>query len=189
MKHPFFISLMLFLIPFVLLSQNLDKLDKVNGFRKFKLGGNFSSFTNLKVQPTNIKLNGVTHYIYTGNGMTDFYGVPIEQISLTFYKNKLFQINVSFGTIFKEYRYEQFSLVQTNLEANFGSDYHKISTSPQAEILNGNIWDSRTVRLESLRINLDERDGSRNPRFNYIQGYILFTQKKIQQEQQSSELE
>lgn len=156
----------LLIIPSVLLSQNLDRLDKVNGFRKFKLGSNYSSFTNLKVQPTNIKLNGVTNYFYTGTDITDFYGVPIEQISLTFYKNRLYQINVSFGTIFKEYRYEQFDLVQTNLVANFGSDYHKISPSPQAEILNGFIWDGRVVRLESLRLNLADRDGSRNPRYN-----------------------
>lgn len=185
---------MLFVLSFSLIQgsvfcQSLDRLDKVNGFRKFKLGSNVSSFTNLKVQPTNIKLKGVTNYIYNGTDIADFYGVPIEQITLSFYKNRLYQISVSFGTIFKEYRYDQFDLVQTNLEANFGSEYHKISPSPQAEILNGYIWDGRVVRLESLRLNLAERDGSRNPRYNYIQGYILFTHKKIQQEQQNSELE
>jgi len=189
MRHHFLFILSILLFPIFLFSQNLDKLDKINGFRKFKLGSNVSSFTNLKVQPTNIKLKGVTNYTYIGNDILDFSGVPIEQISLTFYKNKLYQIHVSFGTIFKEYRYDQFDLVQTNLEANFGSYYHKISPSPQAEILNGYIWDGRVVRLESLRLNFAEKDGTRNPRYNYIQGYILFTHKKIQQEQQNSELE
>ena len=188
-KHHLLSTLFVLLMPFVLLSQNLDKLDKVNGFRKFKLGSNVSSFTNLKVQPTNIKLNSVRNYTYTGDDILDFYGVRIEEITLSFYKNRLFQIGLHFGTIFKEYTYQQFDLVQTNLEANFGSDYHKIVPSPHAEILNGYIWDGRTVRLESLRLNLAERDGSRNPRYNYIEGYLLFTHKKIQQEQQGSELE
>lgn len=169
--------------------QNLDNLDKINGFRKFKLGSNVSSFSNIKLHTNQIKLNGVSNYIYTGSDMSDFYGVPIDQITLSFYKSKLYQINVSFGTIYTEYRYDQFDVVQSNLEANFGKSYFKISPSPQAEILNGYMWDAKTVNLESLRLRMAERDGSRNPQFNYIQGYLLFTHKKLQKEQQASELE
>jgi hypothetical protein len=129
------------------------------------------------------------YYYYTGRDITDFAGVSIDQISLAFFKNKLYQINVSFGTIFREYRIDQFDLVQNNLEANFGSDFHKVRPSVQAEILNGFIWDGKFVRLESLRLNLAEKNGLRDPTYNYIQGYILFTDKKLQSEQQNSELE
>jgi hypothetical protein len=38
-------------------------------------------------------------------------------------------------------------------------------------------------------LNLAEKDGSRDPKYNYIQGYILFTDKKLQAEQQKNELE
>jgi len=189
MKYLISVTLLLFTIQVSLFCQNLDRLDKTNGFRKFKLGSSLLSFSNLKVEPDKIKLKGVTHYIYNGNDITDFYGVPIEYIRLSFYKNKLYQITVSFGTVFKEYRYEEFDLVQTNLEVNFGRDYHHVSPAPQAEILNGCIWDGKIVRLESLRLNLDNHDGTSNPRYNYIKGYLLFTQKKIQEEQQNSEIE
>lgn len=186
-------TLMTILITFSLLSnvvaQSLDKLDKINGFRKFKLGSNFSTFTNLKPEPTSIKLKDVTNFTYTGSDVSDFYGVPIEKVTLQFFKGKLYQIFVSFGTIYKEYRYDQFDLVQSNLVSNFGNDNHKVSPSPQAEILNGFIWDAKIVRLESLRLRFAERDGSRDPKFNYIQGYLLFTHKKLQEEQQSGELE
>ena len=178
----------LFLIELNCFSQNLNNLDRLNGFKKFKLGINVSAIPNLRLENSLVKLKGVTDYTYTGNDITEFNGVPIATITLDFYNNKLYQITVHFGTPYKEYKLEQFDLVEYNLRANFGNDYHNIEESPQANILNGHIWDATNVRLESIRVDYTEKNGTSNPKYNHIYGYLLFTQKKIQQEQQAGEL-
>lgn len=45
------------------------------------------------------------------------------------------------------------------------------------------------MRLEHIRFNLSEADGTRKGEFNYIQGYIFFNYKPIENAQQNSELE
>ena len=187
MKKIMLLSISMF-FTLILLSQTLGRLDRIHGYRKFKLGDNISSFSNLKFEVIPIKLNGVKNYVYTGKDITDFYGVHIEEITLSFFRNRLYQISASFGNVLKEYSVEQFDLVQTNLEANFGKDYREVSPAPEAEVLNGAIWDARVVRLENLRLRFPG-DSDKDHRYNHIEGYILFTDKQIQQEQQNSEIE
>ena len=170
-------------------SQSTDRLDNLNGYRQFKFGSNPSTFKGIILQPNYVKFKGVTNYSYTGNDIHDFYGVPISSLTLSFYNLKLYMISIGFGTSQTEYSYSQFDLVMSNLIANFGSDTYKAAASAQAEIINGTIWVGRFVTLENLRLNLRESDGTRNSRYNYIQGLLLFTNKKIQQEQQQAELD
>jgi hypothetical protein len=171
------------------LAQNLDRLDATNGFRKFKFGMLKSQFAHLSDHQTSIHQRDVTICDYNGHDITEFTGIKIEAILLGFYKNRLYQINISFGSPLKEYASSEFKIVQSGLEMNFGHSFHKCNEDPSSDIINCAIWDGTAVRVENLRINLSERDGTRNRQFNYIQGYILFTEKIIQQEQQRSEIE
>jgi hypothetical protein len=148
-----------------------------------------SKFSDLEKSNTSVKLRNVQFYQYFGKDITEFYGTRIEGISLGFYKDHLYQIQVSFGTVYREYSLSEYTLVQEGLEANFGHLYHECTANQSPDILNCAMWDANTVRVESLRLNLSEKDGTQNKMFNYIQGYFLFTEKYIQQEQQRSEIE
>jgi hypothetical protein len=170
-------------------AQTLDRLDNNNGFRKFKFGMAASKFDSLKTSNTSLKLRDVKFYDYLGKDISEFYGVRIEGIALGFYQNHLYQIQVSFGTNYREYSTSEFALVQTGLEANFGHLYHECTNTQSPDILSCAIWDASRVRVESLRLNLSERDGTQNKMFNYVQGYMLFTEKDTQREQQQSEIE
>ena len=92
---------------FILLSQicfcqSTYNLDKINGFKKFKFGTNLNSYSNLEHSANELKLKGVKHYAYKGNDIKEFNGVPITGIQLAFYKNILYEITVSFGSLTKE---------------------------------------------------------------------------------------
>ena len=189
MKFKFLLLTFLFLCPFYVFSQNLTLLDKVNGFKKFKFGMNKYQFPNLEEAPTKIVLNNVKMYKYTGDDIQSFYGVPIDEIKLSFYDGKLYQVGISFGTIYDEYTLSQFNIVKDNLIANFGTDYRSIEKNSGSQIIDAYGWRSTNVKLDTYRLHLAESDGSRNPKFNYIQGFILFTEKNIEQLQQRSEIE
>lgn len=187
MKKINLVLLFLILFQMFCFGQSINILDQNNGFKKFKFGTNKSAIKELKLYTTKNNLNGVTSYLYTGTDITFFNTVPIEDIVLTFYNNKLYQIAVTFGTIYSEYTKSQFDLVHSNLKNNFGNDYAD-AKSNMSDILNGHIWDGKKIRLESIRVQQSEKDGTRNPKFNYIQGYLLFTEKNIHKEQQKSEI-
>jgi hypothetical protein len=189
MKQKILLLTLLMTCSLSLFSQNLAMLDKVNGFKKFKFGMNKNEFSNLKETQTNIIMNDVKNYDYTGSDIKNFYGVPIDQINLSFYKNKLYQIRISFGTIYEEYTISQFNLVKQNLITNFGTNYRSIEKNTESDIIDAYGWRGQNVKLDTYRLNLSEKDGSRNPRYNYIQGFILFTDKKIELLQQRSEIE
>ena len=179
----------LILYPISIFSQNLAMLDKVYGFKKFKFGTSINKYADLEDVPTKIVLNNVKMYRYTGNDLKNFYGVPIDEIKLSFYNDKLYKISVSFGTIYDEYTLSQFNIIKDNLIANFGTNYRSIEKNPGSQIIDAYGWRSTNVKLDTYRLNLSESDGSRNPKFNYIQGFILFTEKNIELIQQKSEIE
>lgn len=100
--------------------QNLTRLDANNGFRKFKFGMSPTQFSNLEISTsTDLKFRGVIEYKYKGNDIKNFYGVKIDEISLSFYKNKLYQIMVSFGTIDRKYSDNEYTLVDDALRGCF----------------------------------------------------------------------
>jgi hypothetical protein len=144
--------------------------------------------SNLIMKKTATHARGLIFYDYNGKDIPEFNSVNISGITLGFYNNRLYLIGVDFGTIDIAYTNTQYELVHENLEANFGSDYHPC-TNPNPEDLNCEMWDGSRVRVESIRVNTTEKDGTRNKNFNYMTGYMLFTEKNIQREQQRSEIE
>lgn len=177
------------LLSFYVFSQSLNNLDKINGFRKFKFGTSIQQVSNYKPKPRKMQLRNVVDYIYTGTDIQEFAGIPIEEIMLSYFKNKLYEIVISFGTIYKAYTTTQFNIIQANLEANFSSEFHQCNDNPNVETLSCSIWDSQNVRLENIRMNLSEKDGTRDKMFNYLQGYILFTDKRLKLEQNNNEIQ
>jgi Ca2+/Na+ antiporter len=59
MKKVFLFFILSLIIHSNAFTQNLERLDKINGFRKFKLGAIFSSFTNLEPDPSTFNLKDV----------------------------------------------------------------------------------------------------------------------------------
>lgn len=183
------IILVIFLINcciFNLLGQNLSKLDINNGFRKYKFGMSPKQMANIKKEDYSPKRQNVDVYSYTRNDIDMVYGVKIDRISLSFFKNKLFSIQVVLGSIYVKYEDQEYAMIQDALESNFGTRKY-ICGSNDPNILNCHIWDAKIIRCEHVRLHQSEKDGSRNPDFNYIAGYILFTHKPFDIAQKTSE--
>lgn len=166
-------------------SQTLSQLDSNNGFRGFKFGMSPNQFDNIEKLDSHIILSGVSNYSYKSEKKEYLQGVPIEGISLHFFNEQLYSISINLGGIYDKYEDSQFKLVQGALEDAFGN-YVDI-TSTVNDALNYIVWDGQKVRCDHVRFNLYEPDGSRNPEFNYVSGYVSFVYKPLQQKQKLSE--
>lgn len=172
--------------------QSTNKLDSNNGFKKFKFGMSPSQFSNITLSTlTKGKLKNVKEYVYNGTDISELYGVRVESLGLSFYKDKLYQITVNFGSVYREYTSSEEFAILYSLKAVYGTITHDCrGTEPNdLSVLNCTIWDGRNVRLEHLRIDFESPKKNNNSRTNSIIGYLLFTNKKLQQEQQNSEIE
>lgn len=167
-------------------SQSTDRLDNNNGFKKFKFGLSPSQFTSItEDKRAQVKQTNVKNYIYNGEDITDLFGVRIESIQLSFYKNKLYQITVSFGSVDREYTLGEESMMLYGLKASFGTITHdcKGSEPKDLSVLNCTIWDGRKISLEHLRVDFKSTERNSEKKTNSILGYILYTDKKAQKEQ------
>jgi CBS domain containing-hemolysin-like protein len=81
-------------------------------------------------------------------------------------------------------------MIVSSLKRTFGTTTHdcKRGTTTSTKILDCTVWDGRKVKLEHVRVDFDpnntEKDG-----YNSIMGWVLFTEKDIQKEQDSSEVD
>ena len=95
------------------------KLDANYGFKIFKFKQSPSQIQNIKKIIENIiPQKNVTTYKYIGPDIRFFNGIEISEIWLDFYKNRLYQIKVCFGTIKDEYTIEEYTIVQNALINN-----------------------------------------------------------------------
>jgi hypothetical protein len=76
------------------LSQDINNLDKKNGYKSIILGSDLSSFEN-KIEQTE-ESKYLNHepkiYNYTSNEYSDFLGIEFKTLNLLFFKNKLISI-------------------------------------------------------------------------------------------------
>lgn len=159
----------------------INKLDTYNGFKHFKFGKPISTFKNLKLKKSPMNFKNVITYDYIGTDIKDFSGVPIEEITLQFFNNKLFKITVNFSDYNKnDYSLDEFNLVKMVLTSNFGDPIECQTADPT--IINCAIWDSKNVRLDNIRLKTND-----NPN-RIAMGYILFIDKNLDSQQQASEL-
>ena len=177
MKNIYIAVLILIYLPSF--GQTTKRLDDLNGFKEFKFGTLSKAYSSLQ-EKNILHLKGVKQYKYIGSDYKYLYGVPIRYIIVSFFRDKLYSISIYFGIDNSQYSLEQFILIKTNFETNFGSDYYGVEKTSQANIVNGCIWEGQKVRLEHVRI-LDE--------YNYYAGYAMFYDKILEKQQQLSELE
>jgi hypothetical protein len=181
MKRVFYFFLLISSISF---SQNLNNLDLKNGFKHFKLGSSPSMNKNIErnqgKEDRMYKNNpNIKCYDYIGTDTQSIFNVEIESIFLTFYKNKLMGIFVSFGRPGNDFEKKDYDYVFYSLENAYGKNWEK-GESNSSDFLNGVIWSGNKVTLE-----LSRNDHSIK---NYISGYIYVFDNKLSQEMAIGEL-
>jgi hypothetical protein len=169
-------------------AQSLKDLDLKNGFRQFQLGSDISQVSNIIKDENQFSKNiNVKQYLYVGEDIDNIFNVEIDKISLSFFKNKLFSINVSFGNFRNNLEFQKFEFLKilAALERTYGEDW-KVPINNDSIFLDGAIWDAKNVTLELLR--LDFSKSKTNPTsLSFISGYINVYDKKLLNEMFSSD--
>lgn len=175
-----YIIILIFLSQLVI-SQTTNDLDVKNGFRNFKLGSSPLQNKNIvKNDFQNPSFPDVVAYKYNGTDLESIFGVKVESIQLSFFKNKLFSIRVSFGDIGKSFELHEFNSIRGFLEQVYGTKWYNPSNE-DGVIANGSIWDGKNVKLELFRVDFSK--SKTNPKeYGFVSGYIHVMDKKIMQE-------
>ncbi|RYX87840.1 hypothetical protein EON73_00395 [bacterium] len=179
--------LFLIILPDLLFGQSTANLDVKNGFRQFKFGNTPSQIRNIIRQKNQFSKNpNVVEYDYVGSDINNIFNVKVDKTSLSFFKNKLFNISVTFGDIKESRQFElyDFDNILSALELTYGTKWLKPSND-DGVITNGAIWDGKFTRLELFRIDFSK--SKTNPKDdNFISGYINVFDKKLTHEMFSS---
>jgi hypothetical protein len=178
------IIILIFLSQFAI-SQTINDLDIKNGFRNFKLGSSPLQNKNIvKYDFQSPSFPTVVSYIYNGTDLKSIFGVEVESVELSFFKNKLFSIQISFGDIGKPFELHEFNSIQGILEQVYGTKWDNPSND-DGVIANGSIWDGKNVRLELIRVDFSK--SKTNPKqYGFVSGFISVTDKKLIQEMYKS---
>lgn len=187
MKKIYFL-LISFLISNLIFGQSVNDLDIKNGFRHFKLGSSPSQIKNIVKQENQFSKNpNVVEYDYVGNDIDYIFTVKVDKVELSFFKNKLFSISVTFGNLEQSQDFEVYEF--NNILSALESTYGKVWFTPynnDGVVINGAIWDGKNVRLELFR--LDFSKSKTNPKdYGFISGYIHIFDKKLMNEMFSSD--
>ena len=172
----------------IAVAQSVRDLDAKNGFRHFKLGSTPAQNRDIKKQTRQIDKNpNISEYVYIGNGIKTVFNVPVSEVRLTFFKNKLCSIQVDLGDIGEdnEFTVAQFQNVLSILEKAYGKQWYEPSNS-SGVIMNGAIWDGAKVRLELFRVNFSK--SYHNPsNYDHNSGYIQVFDKEMNRQRALSE--
>ncbi len=178
----------LFLFSNFIFGQSVNDLDIKNGFRHFKLGSSQTQIKNIKKLTNQYSQNpNVVVYEYIGNDISNIFNVKVEGVELSFFKNKLFHIQVKFGNLenSKDFEVYEFNNILSALERTYGKDWNTPKNEDNV-ITNGAIWDGKKVRLELYRVDFSK--SKTNPQdYGFVSGYIAVFDKKLSNEMYSSD--
>lgn len=170
--------------------QSVQNLDIKYGFRQFKFGMYPSQIRNIVKNEKGIDKNpNVSEYIYKGDGINYLYNVKVNQISLTFYRKKLYMISIGFGSNGHEYSDSDFNLVQYSLEKAFGEKTSN-PTNESGYIVGGEIWKGKKVTLEHFKLDYSKdysRDTIAKYHFLVLVGYINIYDNDLQSQRLKDE--
>ena len=187
MNKAIFVITFIFFSNFIL-AQSVNDLDIKNGFRHLKLGSSPSQIKNIVKQENQFSKNpNVVAYDYIGDDIDNVFNVKVDKVSLSFFKNKLFNISVTFGNLehSEDFEVYEFNSIFSALEKTYGTDWVR-PKNDDGIILNGAIWDGKNIRLELFR--LDFSKSKTNPKeYGFISGYINVFDKKLTNEMFSSD--
>jgi hypothetical protein len=171
----------------ITVSQTTKDLDIKNGFRNFMLGSTPIQNKNIyKSEFQNPSFPSVVSYNYSGTDLESVFGVKVENIKLSFFKNKLFSINVDFGHLGESFELSEFNSILSFLEQVYGTKWQSPSNE-DGIILNGAIWDAKNVKLELFRIDFSK--SKTNPHeYGFVGGYINVIDKNLMKEMYKSNL-
>lgn len=97
-------------------AQNYNEiLDRKKGFNKFILESSFQIYKS-DVKIDMIGFDNVKFYTYIKNDVKSVFGINIKKISLGFFEDKLYTINIDFGNITDD----NISQIDNKLEELFG---------------------------------------------------------------------
>lgn len=98
MKH--FILTTIILLALSAKGQGLKNLDADFGIKKFKLESSYSIYKN-DLKYLWINSQGVDFYTYEKLDIKEVFGIPVKEIGLCFFNNKLYSISINFGVLSK----------------------------------------------------------------------------------------
>jgi hypothetical protein len=148
-------------------SQNLSNLDAKNGFQKFIFGTPRSKIINIKkrgYQSSHDK--NIVEYLYKGEDITHIVDVPIYEIELAFFKDKLMRIDIRFGDVGREFTEDDYNLVLNSLIVTYGNEWSSDEIDDMN--LNNANWCGKNVTLKLMRF-----DPSKNKTDPVPLGFII----------------
>lgn len=167
--------LLIFLFARVILcGQSVSQLDEKYGFKSFKFNSSTAILKGKLVesQVNSMETLGVKSFLYTGQEYQDVFGCAVDDINLHYYKDKLFQITISFYDGFSN---EEFNKIKYSLEKLYGIA-KRINKPEDSDIKDfaGYGWVGAKVKLELIRIEFFDLHGRG--------GYISITEENIFQQ-------
>lgn len=155
--------------------QSVKQLDERYGFKSLKLGTTPNLSISKKIDSWDRNAN-ISKYTYTGNDMGSIYNVPIKEVDLTYYKNRLMSIHISFNDGFSVSDYD---LILYSLKQVFGEGNNCNVKDPDFSLSSCRKWVGAKVEMEILRLYYQKN--------NKWIGYLLIVEKSIQQQRISDE--
>lgn len=158
--------------------QSVSSLDEKYGFKKFKFGTSSTLYSNLVLEKSSYPGNtSIKEFKYIGKDLKRLFDVEIESVQLTFYKDRLCNITLSFGSLetHTEFTEEQYNVLLYCFENSYGKKWSR-ADNESGEILNGVIWVGNKVKLEFIRIKSKKY---KNDPLDVVFGYAAFYEETI----------
>ena len=111
----YFILISIILLGASVKGQGLKNLDSDFGIKKFKLETSYSLYKN-DLEYFDINSQGIEFYTYKKLDIKEVFGIPVKEIGLCFFNNKLYSISINFGVLSKN---QNFILVN-NIKNKYG---------------------------------------------------------------------
>lgn len=177
----FFITYLILLLSFPTYGQNVGDLDTKNGIRNLKLGASSELYAGKLTAKTPFFTNpNIKEYYYQDSSFTSLFGVPIKDISLSFYKNRLMDIQIGFPNTFSQ---KQYVLILNGLQSAYGNGQDcTIDNDPTVSQHSGNGWVGQKVRMEFHRYYYTSTN------YNGWTGYLSIVEKSIRAQMIKDEL-
>lgn len=156
----------------VTFSQNNPKLDNKYGFKHFVLNTAPYKYKKEITKITSSDPNSkITEYEYIGGKINDLFGVSITNITLTYYEDKLENIQILFGDIGKEFTQNEYNKILYSLQQLYGEG-NSLNVSDEDFVLyGGRKWLGQKVTMEVLRLYYKPSER--------ISGYIAITENNL----------
>lgn len=128
----------------IAVSQSVRDLDAKNGFKHFKLGSTLAQIKEIKKKTEQFDKNpNISDYVYVGNAIKTVFNVPLSEVQLTLFYNKLCSIQICFRDIgengeFDEFTETQFETILFILEKAYGDQCYN-PYNDRGVIMNGAI--------------------------------------------------